>query len=74
MQTIPKQMLRIQLQPHEQMVDVPIVLAFRAACQKSIVLIAEVVQVLRVDVQYVDVLNSWRRVGSITRVRLMTHC
>ena len=55
MQTIPKQMLRIQLQPHEQMVEVPIVPAFRAVCRKSSVLIAEVVvQVLRVDVQYVD--------------------
>ena len=54
-QTIPKQVLRIQLQPREQIVEVPIVLHFEQLVQKSTVLIAEaVVQVLRVDIQYVD--------------------
>ena len=55
MQTIPKPVLRVPLQPREQIVEVPIVSAFRAACRKPIVVIAEaVVQVPRVDVQYVD--------------------
>ena len=55
MQTIPKQVLRIQLQPREQIVEVPIVLHFEQLGQKSTVVIAEaVVQVHRVDVLYVD--------------------
>ena len=49
-QTIPKQVLRIQLQPREQVVEVPIVSAFRAACRKSTVVITEAV----VQVPYVD--------------------
>ena len=54
-QTIPKQVLRIQLQPREQIVEVPVVSACRAACRKSTVVIAEaVVQVECVDAQYVD--------------------
>ena len=47
-QTIPKQVLRIQLQPREQIVEVPIFV-------DNPKLIAEaVVQVPRVDVQHVD--------------------
>ena len=66
MQTIPKQVLSKQLQPREKKdrgsADCA---AFRAACRKFTVVIAEaVVLVPRVDVQYVDkkmFLNSWRR-------------
>ena len=54
-QTIPKHVLRIQLQPREQIVESAVCTAVRAACRKSTVVIAEaVVHVHRVVVWYVD--------------------
>ena len=54
-QTMPKQVLRMQLQPREQVAEVPIVLYIEQLVEKSTVVIAEAsVQVLRVDVQCVD--------------------
>ena len=81
MQTIPKQVLRIQLQPREQIVEVLIVLHFEQLVPKNTVVIAEaVVQVpawmcsmSTTNVpQVMDEIGEI--VGSTTRVRLMAHC
>ena len=62
MQTNPKQVLRIQIQPREQLVEVPIVLHFEQLVEKSTVVTAEaVVQVHRVNVRHRMFLKSWRR-------------
>ena len=68
MQIIPKQVLRIQLQQREQIVEVPTVLHVEQLVENPQLIAEAVVQVLRVDVQYVDkecrrslILKSWQR-------------
>ena len=74
-QTIPKQVLRIQLQPREQIAEVPIVLHFEQLVENPQLIAEAVVQVpawCTVCRQRMF-LKSWRRSVKLWD-RLMAHC
>ena len=80
-QTISKQVHRIQLQPREQIVEVPIVLHFEQLVENPQLIAEAVVQVLSVWMYSMSTKNVpqvmeeiGEIVGSITRARSMAHC
>ena len=73
-QTVPKQVLRIQLQPREQIVGVPILSKIHSRLRQPLcrfpawMYSTSTKNVLQVMEEIGDI------VGSITRTRLMAHC